>query len=152
MNIYCLLIQFVLTSTLFSSCASRITRNIYIPPKLENTQNQSVIIDTLIVKHKPVYTKSKFETSLSIVEVKNDSRCPIDLQCKWGGNAEVLLKIKHPNNKDTTFILNTHQKFESEKLVYGYNYKLIELTPYPKAGFGIIQANYKAHIIIEKRK
>ena len=119
--------------------------------KLENTQNQSAITDTLIVKHK-LYTKSKFETKLSIVEVKSDSRCPTDVTCKWGGNAVVSLKIKHPNNKDTTFILNTHQKYESEKEIYGYNYKLIELTPYPQTGVGILQANYKAHILIEKRE
>ena len=31
-----------------------------------------------------------------------------------GGNAEVLLKIKQPNKKDTTFIFNTFPKFHSE--------------------------------------
>lgn len=106
-----------------------------------------------MVRHTPIYITSKFGTKLSILEVRNDSRCPTDAQCKWAGNAEVFLKIKLPNSTDTTFVLNTYQNYESDKEIHGYSYRLIELTPYPKVGgVGILQANYKARIRIEKRK
>jgi len=107
--------------------------------------------DTILVKHQPFRAKSKYQTKLSIVKVKNDSRCPTGVQCKWAGNAEVLFKVKYPNNQASTFTLNTNERMKSGVEVNGYYYELIKLKPYPKQGKYILQTSYKAQILIEKR-
>jgi len=145
-----IILYIFLTSTLLSCC---ISENKCFTQPIESSKKTSELTDNIIVKHSPFNTKSTFGPVLTLEKVKSDSRCPTNVTCKWGGNAEVILKVKHTNKKDTTFTLNTNQKFESEIEIYGYIYKLIELTPYPQNHIGsILQSSYKAQILIEKRK
>lgn len=109
------------------------------------------LIDTLVIQHTPVYTESKHETTLTIIDVREDSRCPTDVQCKWAGNAKVSLKITESNNKELHLILDTNDTMENEIEIGGYSYKLIELTPKPTSGMTILPANYRATLLIVKR-
>ena len=142
---------FIVLLSVFTSCTTLQRRNRSTAQPIEINEKQIQNGDALMVKHHPRFAKSKFQTKLTILKVKNDSRCPTEVQCKWAGNAEILIEVKHPNTKASTFTLNTNDRMESEVEIDGYYYKLIKLTPYPKLESVILQSSYKAEILVEKR-
>lgn len=75
--------------------------------------------------------------------VSNDSRCPIDVQCVWAGNAVVGLTLTLGEGPSTELSLNTGLDPKVTKLG-GSTIKLVGLKPAPKAGKPITPANYVA--------
>ena len=64
------------------------------------------------------------EFAISKIE---DSRCPINVECVWAGNAVVHLEFD--NNVDTSI---TYQANLANKLVLlGYEFSVDSITPYP---------------------
>ncbi|MES2921345.1 MAG: hypothetical protein V4819_07355 [Verrucomicrobiota bacterium] len=47
---------------------------------------------------------------ITFLAVRNDSRCPIDAQCLWAGDAEVVLRVKAGNQEPRKVILHTNLK------------------------------------------
>lgn len=62
--------------------------------------------------------------------IYTDSRCPIDANCIWEGNAEVGFSVTYNKELDT-MKLNTNPKMDNAKTMYGYKFELIDLMPYP---------------------
>ena len=69
-------------------------------------------------------------------DVLEDSRCPVDVQCIWAGNAKVALTI---NNSDLQ--LNTYLDPRKSRRA-GYMIELNSLDPQPLAGEVIKKEEY----------
>ncbi|HET7712685.1 MAG TPA: hypothetical protein VFL80_12205 [Thermoanaerobaculia bacterium] len=65
--------------------------------------------------------------------VGEDSRCAIDVQCVWAGNAVVMLTLRSSDAPASESALNT--TLDPKQTAYaGYNIRLIALKPAPKSG------------------
>ena len=99
----------------------------------------------LQVNKQKVITKDKLK--ITFVSVLEDSRCPIGVNCIWAGNARLQLKISQAKGASKTFELNTNlqpQVFKFE----GYEIKLVDLTPTPKANIRINHNGYTATVSV----
>lgn len=62
--------------------------------------------------------------------IVSDSRCPIDANCIWAGNAEVGFAVTY--NKELESVnLNTNPDMETSKSVFGFTFTLLNVNPYP---------------------
>lgn len=59
-----------------------------------------------------------------------DSRCPLNANCIWEGQAEVYLGVE--SGKDKTEFMMTG--IGSDTTVFGHNIKFVDLLPYPEEG------------------
>ena len=81
---------------------------------------------------------------VTMLDVVNDSRCPIDAVCVWAGNAEVRFQV-HAGAGDTTVSLHTMQEPKAVT-VGGVRLELTSLAPSNHAGSPIPAAEYRARI------
>ena len=82
----------------------------------------------------------KFESVLS------DSRCPIDVNCVWEGNAEVEFTFSK-NNVLRSIVLNTGIE-PSKVSLFGYEIKLVRLEPPVLSNNPPEQEDYIAYLVI----
>lgn len=82
---------------------------------------------------------------------KDDSRCPSDVTCVWGGNAAEQFQLGI-GNRTRKVTLNTSKasSFVSEVTYQGYKVKLIELSPYPRSDRRIQPRDYTATLLVSK--
>lgn len=84
-------------------------------------------------------------------KVSSDSRCPIDAQCIWLGEATIVLTPFDQQNKPSEEVsISTNSTDAYVKLFdeYGYLVQLNSLTPQPKVGTQIAQSDYIATLTI----
>jgi len=87
------------------------------------------------------------EFIIKFKDVVEDSRCPINVDCVWAGNAKILLKIAQ-----TDYIINS--TLEPKEIYYRgqegiqYRIKLISVSPYPNSEEKIILKNYSVRLIV----
>ncbi len=100
-----------------------------------------------------------FKDNLEVTfqNVLNDSRCPQETHCVWQGNAEIILTIKNPDLKISEFVNlvlegKVDRNGSNHEIVNtnGYNFKLLELNPYPQVKQNNNFMSYEAFILIEK--
>ena len=75
--------------------------------------------------------------------VAEDSRCPVDVQCVWAGNAIVRLAISTAGGVATDASLNTTLEPKSTT-TSGYTIRLAGLKPFPRSGTTIPASSYMA--------
>lgn len=97
-------------------------------------------------------TRYNYENNLILRmdSVLNDSRCPSNVVCVWGGNAEVRFLFT-VDSIQTDFVLNTHggNQFNSDTVIGGYSIKLLDLSPYPEDPGEILQVEYYSEVLVE---
>src|SRR5688500_5686444 len=59
------------------------------------------------------------EALVRFIGVVNDSRCPVDVDCVWEGNAEIELEIRRTGGDAKRVRLNTHSSFPQQVVVDG---------------------------------
>jgi hypothetical protein len=90
---------------------------------------------------------------LRFVRVAEDSRCPVDVTCVWGGNAEVLLEVGGKGRRGKrTLKLDTNEsgRFASEARYGRYKLKLISLSPQRRSDRKITSGEYAATLLVSK--
>ena len=90
---------------------------------------------------------------LKFVSVASDSRCPVNVDCIWAGNAEVLVEAGAKGGRGKrTLKLNTNAGPErpGEGKYVRYTVKLLGLTPQPRAGRKIKASEYTATLLVVK--
>ncbi len=82
---------------------------------------------------------------LRFVSVPEDSRCPVDVDCVWEGDAQVRLLLSFADSAEQTLDLHTslEPRFES---VRGYRITLERLEPAPRSEERIPQERYAADL------
>lgn len=74
-----------------------------------------------------------------------DSRCPIDAECVWAGNARVVLSVDH-----TSISLNSALE-PKEGSFRNYKFEMISLTPQPSLKNPVSLKDYVAELIVTKQ-
>jgi hypothetical protein len=85
---------------------------------------------------------------LSFFGVESDSRCPVDVQCVWQGNAAVRIDYSVGGDASSSVILNTGVEPAGAE-VEGYRISLLALDPHPRSTMGIPASSYRATLRID---
>ena len=86
-----------------------------------------------------------------LARVASDSRCPVDVQCVWAGNAEVLVEVGGRGwRKRRTLRLNTNASpARPDEGRYGrYTLKLVGLAPQTRSTEKIATGRYTATLLV----
>ena len=81
------------------------------------------------------------EGLLEFAQVVSDSRCPVDVQCVWAGDAVVALRASDVNDSAT---LTLHTGGPRSASFGTWEIELVELRPLPREGIALTQADYEA--------
>jgi hypothetical protein len=87
------------------------------------------------------------------VRVASDSRCPVDVECVWAGNAELLFEVGGDRRRGKKSLkLNTNASPERPgEVKYGrYTLKLVGLAPQKRSGREIRPGQYTATLLVSK--
>jgi hypothetical protein len=87
---------------------------------------------------------------ISFQEVRNDSRCPIDVQCVWAGDAEVVLQVETSPEDREEVTLHTDGSSQTTADVLGHRIELRRLMPENKAGVPIDPKAYVATLLVAR--
>ena len=63
-----------------------------------------------------------------------DSRCPLNMECFWAGEATVKLSLRIGTSQKQSFklsTLNSSPAFKNDTTISGYKIKLLSVSPYP---------------------
>lgn len=82
--------------------------------------------------------------------VAEDSRCPLNVQCVWAGNAKVAVVLQRGGGRPTTVELNTNLE---PKAVSWMNYEisLTKLSPHPQSDAKINPKQYTATLVVRRK-
>ena len=86
-----------------------------------------------------------------LARVVSDSRCPVDVNCVWAGNAEVLVEVGGRGwRKRRTLRLNTNASpARPDEGRYGrYTLKLVGLAPQTRSTGKIATGRYTATLLV----
>ena len=87
---------------------------------------------------------------IKFVELVDDSRCPVDTNCVWAGNAKIKVQVTR-NGKSKVLELNTMNK-GGDPVFAGYKFRLTDLDPDLRSNVRINRNEYVAKIEILKTK
>jgi hypothetical protein len=89
------------------------------------------------------------DTRITFREVREDSRCPVDVQCVWAGDAKVEVNIARngvPTETKTLSITPPDNEVQTGNL----KLKFVGLTPVPRHSDGDVPRNYLAEFVAEQ--
>ena len=132
-----LLFGLILTAIYFAGCNSL------------NTPNQDV--GTIEIGLNELYHSKTYDFSIDLDSVLHDSRCPVDANCFWAGNAQGRFNIIAEGRFHHQIILNTTLPMQQDTTLHGINYKLMSLSPEPNSKMPIDYTKYKAKLFITKK-
>ena len=87
---------------------------------------------------------AEYNVKFTITNVQ-DSRCPIDVECIWQGEAEIEIKFDSPFQE--TIVLSTYDDLIDT--VGNYSIKLLNVSPYPISTETIELKDYTIKLKIE---
>ena len=85
---------------------------------------------------------------LSLKGVAEDSRCPVDVQCVWEGDATVSIDVARAPSPRAEYELHTSGRFESEIRHGAYRISLVRLEPAPRSGEVPSPRDYRATLLV----
>ena len=87
--------------------------------------------------------------TITFLAVRNDSRCPVDVECVWAGNAEVEIGVAFGMGPTVPYVLNTG--LDPRAVVVGsYQLTVADLRPAPVSYRGISQDQYVATLRLQR--
>lgn len=87
------------------------------------------------------------ETRITFKQVREDSRCPVDVTCVWAGDAKIEIVIE-PNGSAVTRILSITSPNETR--VGNLRIRFVGLSPVPRQADGNAPRNYLAEFVAEQ--
>jgi hypothetical protein len=84
---------------------------------------------------------------VTLIDVREDSRCPSGVQCAWAGDAVVELRVE-AGGEPAVLVLHTTLEPRST-VAAGLRLTLLRLEPQPRAGEQIPVGDYEASVRIE---
>ncbi len=90
------------------------------------------------------------ELQLQFLGVSQDSRCPVDVECVWAGNAKITLKVSlKDSTQETAITINSHT--EPTAAIYeGFRIEFVELRPVPRSNRPINPAEYRVTLKVSR--
>lgn len=108
--------------------------NVPAPSEVQMAEGDELLVDGVL--------RIRFEG------VDEDSRCPLDVQCVWQGNAAVRFEVGPEAGSSTTLVLNTGIEPEVAE-VAGYRIRLLDLEPVPLFPSDLPFPEYRAILAFE---
>ncbi len=102
--------------------------------------------DPFKIAYKQTLVNARNHLKIKFEGVLSDSRCPIDAQCVWAGNAEVKLTFTNGSKREK-FVLNTGLEPTVHE-AFGYLISLNDLTPQPSLDHSPKPRDYVAVLTI----
>jgi hypothetical protein len=95
--------------------------------------------------------KQKITSNLSFsIDSLWDSRCPTGMECLWEGDVDLFFHITHSHEQiDTLFSCYPSPDVSPFKIA-GYNWKVLEVNPYPDFSHSLDQKNIIIKMVITK--
>jgi hypothetical protein len=87
--------------------------------------------------------------TVRLVRVSDDSRCPVDVQCVWAGNAVARLALSAGDGSGHEVAINTTTDPRST-IFSGYRITLVGLKPAPRSGTTIKPSDYVATLEVTR--
>ncbi|HEU0077645.1 MAG TPA: hypothetical protein VFQ76_08360 [Longimicrobiaceae bacterium] len=87
--------------------------------------------------------------AIRFLDVTDDSRCPIGMQCVWAGEGVVVLRLAQAGREPAELTLRTTPNKDSGTYE-GYRVLLRELDPHPRMG-GSPPETYRATLEVRRR-
>lgn len=81
--------------------------------------------------------------------VPEDTRCPVDVECTWEGNAKVVVRLEKDGQSEQ-IELNTHSRPQEGEFM-GYTIRLVDLKPDQDTRRTIPPDAYVAKLVVTKR-
>lgn len=94
-------------------------------------------------------TVKTVETRITFNEVREDSRCPVDVTCVWAGDAKVEVTMARAGVPTETRTLSITAP-ENEVQIGNLKIRFVGLTPVPRQADGNVQRNYLAEFVAEQ--
>lgn len=91
-----------------------------------------------------------FGVRIKFVDLIEDSRCPIDTQCVWAGNAKIKVQLTK-NGRAKTVEMNTGTEPRTIRFE-GYEIKITKLTPAPASNIRIRKDGYVATFSVVRKR
>ena len=88
-------------------------------------------------------------TRIRFDEVRNDSRCPVDVTCVWAGDAEVVVTISRNGSPDDTRILSFAPP-KNETTSGDLRIRLADLAPVPRQSDGNAPRAYVVQLVVNR--
>lgn len=93
-------------------------------------------------------TVSVGDLRLTLRSVENDSRCAIDVECVWAGDAAIALHIEQGSQSTGATL---HTTLDPKKTEWnGYTIAFVSLAPATRASQAIDPADYRATILVTR--
>ena len=87
--------------------------------------------------------------SIAFDRVASDSRCPIDANCVWAGDAVIVLKMSHRSGRDD---VELHTDAGRKRATFlSYTVELVALAPYPQASRPTAPTDYVATLTLSSK-
>jgi hypothetical protein len=98
------------------------------------------------------------DLNLRFVDVTEDSRCPLDVQCIWAGQVSILVDLEIASSGESlgrfemTLLGNSDSRARNNDhlSIGGYLVELVNVTPYPSSTTVIEPSDYAAIMIVSK--
>ena len=87
-------------------------------------------------------------TSIVFERIVSDSRCAVDVQCIWAGEARASFRLKPAGSAEISFELDTDRNRTRE--VGGFRVALEGVSPFPKSTVEIPPSEYRAEITVSR--
>jgi hypothetical protein len=88
-------------------------------------------------------------TRIAFREVREDSRCPVDVTCVWAGDAKIEVVISRTGAADDTRILSITPP-NNEARTETLRIRFVGITPVPRQSDGNAPRNYLAEFVAEQ--
>ena len=88
--------------------------------------------------------------SVRLEGVTEDSRCPVDVQCVWAGDALVEVTMEKPPAAAVARTLHISGRAGREAVYEGLVIRLLDLKPQRKEGTTIAPEDYRVTLVVEK--
>ena len=87
------------------------------------------------------------DTRITFKQVREDSRCPVDVTCVWAGDAkiEILIDPSDPVGPRTLSITPPNNELQAGNL----RIRFVGLSPVPRQADGNAPRNYLAEFVVE---
>jgi hypothetical protein len=88
--------------------------------------------------------------SVRLDAVTEDSRCPVDVQCVWAGDALVELRVEKPPAAADARTLHANERGGRQAVYEGLAIRLLDLKPQRKEGTTIAPEDYRVTLVVER--
>ncbi len=89
------------------------------------------------------------DTRITFRQVRDDSRCPVDVTCVWEGDANIVIVISRNGTADDTRILSL-KPANNEARTGNLRIRFVSLAPVPRQADANTPRKYRAEFVTEQ--